>query len=143
MYLIRSLGNRSDNFKASKFGLWRYHLTKSVQWLIKNKFISTAQKYLGKNIKHIINNLIFAAPCTPDEEYHKCLPTCPKDTCEDSTKRQASCSLLGVFIPRCKSGCACKPGLFRNKDNKCVPYKKCREYPILRTYITFAVLTTL
>ncbi|KAG8183312.1 hypothetical protein JTE90_002804 [Oedothorax gibbosus] len=58
--------------------------------------------------------------CGADEKYYKCVPTC-RDTCENYDDDYALCPEY------CRPGCACKEGLVKRKDGKCVKPSKCHE----------------
>lgn len=59
--------------------------------------------------------------CDSDTElFTDCGSSCP-DTCENNRDTQRVCTL------QCVSGCFCKSGLVRRKDDKCVTPSECKE----------------
>lgn len=53
-----------------------------------------------------------------------CIPGCSSETCDDIGKTN-ECAIQPAI---CRTGCRCKPGFWRNKDDKCVPESQCRKY---------------
>nr|XP_042894714.1 zonadhesin isoform X7 [Parasteatoda tepidariorum] len=62
--------------------------------------------------------------CKKGEEYYECIPTC-KNTCENYQAENLICPRI------CIKGCACRAGLVKRKDGKCVTPEKCDNTPAL------------
>ncbi|XP_071037343.1 zonadhesin isoform X34 [Parasteatoda tepidariorum] len=61
--------------------------------------------------------------CKKGEEYYECIPTC-KNTCENYQAENLICPRI------CIKGCACRAGLVKRKDGKCVTPEKCDNTPV-------------
>ncbi|GBP53684.1 Zonadhesin [Eumeta japonica] len=66
--------------------------------------------------------------CTgPNEEYKVCAPTCPPETCDTSDAKFKCVPPPKPGDPKCKEGCRCKSGYYRDYRNICVKKSDCSK----------------
>ncbi|GBP53683.1 Inducible metalloproteinase inhibitor protein [Eumeta japonica] len=80
------------------------------------------------NVKKCVLPKKCTLQCTgANEEYKVCAPTCPPETCDTSNAQFKCVPPPKPGDPKCKEGCRCKSGYYRDYHNVCVKKSDCSK----------------